>query len=56
MAPFFKRADGLSNQIPSEVKEILSKHSEIKWDKIASKSKLIHHNVNKLDKAVKSTL
>jgi len=23
-------------QIPSEVKEILSKHSEIKWDKVVS--------------------
>ena len=61
-------------QIPSEVKEILSKHSEIKWDKvvsdtlwnyakklrlldkIASKSKLTHQNVDKLDKAIKSGL
>jgi hypothetical protein len=61
-------------QIPSEVKEILSKHSEIKWDKvvadtlwnhakklrlltkIASKSKLTHQNVDKLDKAIKSNL
>ena len=61
-------------QIPSEVKEILSKHSEIKWDKvvadilwiyakklrlldkIASKSKLTHENVNTLDKVVKANL
>ena len=61
-------------QVPSEVKEILSKHSEIKWDKvvadtlwiyakklrlldkIASKSKLTHENVNKLDKVVKANL
>lgn len=61
-------------QIPPEVNEILSKHPEIKWDKvvvdtlwnyakklrlmdkIASKSKLTHQNVDKLDKAIKSNL